>query len=189
MKEDKCTAVDFPQLIAYWFGELPEAQQSQIEEHVFGCEHCTQRLQFLAEVGSGVQAIVGQGAIGFLVTQPFIDRLRAQGMRIREYAMGPGGSVNCTITPQDDFVISRLKAPLTDVTRLDVEIQTGDAPTERRKDILFDATAGEVVSVPPAVMIRAIAAPTTMRMRLLAVDDAGERVIGEYHFNHAPHVA
>jgi len=49
----------------------------------------------------------------------------------------------------------------------------------------FDAASGEVLVVPPAAWLKTMAA-FTMQMRLIAVDETGERQIGEYTFNHSP---
>lgn len=187
MKERKCTALDLPRLTAYWLGELEEFAQSQVEEHLFGCAHCTRRLQFLAEVAGGVRALVHRGALGLSVTHAFLERLRAEGLRVREYRVGPGGSVNCTITPHDDFVIGRMQAPLQGVARLDAELLSEGQPTERHNDILFDAEMDEVLIMPTAGRVRAIQNPTVERVRLLAVDQQGERLIGEYQFKHTPY--
>lgn len=186
MNADTCKALDFAQLAAYWLGELDDGAQAQVEAHVFACEHCTQRLHFLAETGAGVRALVRQGALAVVVTPAFLDELRAQGLHLREYRVGPGGSVNCTIAPQDDFVVSRLQAPLERVARLDAEVHVEGGPHERYRDIPFAPAHGEVLMLPPAATLRAIKAPTTHRVRLLAVDDGNERVIGEYRFNHTP---
>lgn len=33
-------------------------------------------------------------------------------MRVREYRLQPGGSLNCIVAPEDDFVIAHVHAPL-----------------------------------------------------------------------------
>lgn len=40
-------------------------------------------------------------------------------MRIREYRLPPNGSVNCTVAPDDELLVTRLEAPLEGVERLD----------------------------------------------------------------------
>lgn len=186
MSADKCGVLDLAQLAAYWLGELDDAAQAQAEAHLFGCAQCAQRLHFLAETGAGVRALVRQGALAVAVTPAFLDELRAQGLRVREYRVVPGGGVNCTIAPQDDFVVSRLQASLERVARLDVELHVEGEPHERRNDIPFDPRSGEVLLLPSAARLRAIKVPTVHRLRLLAVEAGGERLIGEYQFNHTP---
>jgi hypothetical protein len=49
----------------------------------------------------------------------------------------------------------------------------------------FDARAGEALVIPSPAWLRAMPA-FTMRMRLIAVDEAGDSELGEYTFVHSP---
>lgn len=189
MSANRCAELDFSRLAAYWLGELDQTAEAQIEEHLFACAHCTERLQFLERIDRGVRALVRDGALGFSVTHAFLDRLRAEGLHVREYHLGPGGSVNCTITPQDDFVVSRLDAPLADVSRVDAVVLSEEGPSERHEDIFFDAAAGDVLLMPSPTRLRSIPRSVVEHVRLFAVDSQGERLIGEYRFNHRPYDA
>lgn len=85
-------------------------------------------------------------------------------------------------------MVSRLKAPLAGVTRLDgLETVEVAGRTERRRleDLTFDARAGEVLFAPSATELRKMSAHT-WRVQLVAVDGANERPIGEYIFLHTP---
>jgi hypothetical protein len=55
----------------------------------------------------------------------------------------------------------------------------------RLTDVPFDAQTGEVLMIPSAAWLKTMPA-FTMRMRLIAVGEAGEKPIGEYLFNHSP---
>lgn len=189
MSANRCTELDFSRLAAYWLGELDQTAEAQIEEHLFTCADCTERLQFLERIGHGVRALVQDGALGLYVTHSFLDQLRAEGLRLREYHLGPGDTVNCTITPQDDFVVSRLEAPLADVARVDAVMLSEGGLSERHEDVFFDAASGEILLMPSASRLRAIPRPVVEHVRLLAVDPQGERLIGEYRFNHTPYGA
>lgn len=57
----------------------------------------------------------------------------------------------------------------------------------RMEDVPFDATSGEVVYVPPIAFVRTLPAHSFV-VRALAVGADGERVLGEYTFNHSPHL-
>lgn len=48
------TPIGFERLVAYWLGELPEADESPIEEHLFGCASCSQRLGVCAAESWGM---------------------------------------------------------------------------------------------------------------------------------------
>ena len=178
--------IAFDTLVAYWLGELAEQAEATLEEHLFGCAHCSARLEELAALADGVRAAVDDGRVTVVVSGRFVEAMRRAGLRLREYQVDPGGSVNCTIGAEDDAVISRLRAPLAGVTRLDVVREIGGSvPEQRLTDVPFDAATGEVFMIPSAAWLKAMPAFTS-RTRLIDVGEAGERSIGEYTFNHSP---
>ena len=178
--------IDLETLIAYWLGELPD--EAATEEHVMGCAHCAQRLEWLAASAQGIRAAVKSGALGISLTPRFLQAMKDIGMRIREYAAAPGETIHCTITAQDDAVVSRLKAPLAGVGRVDAvhTLEVGGRVERRRaEDLPFDPVASEVVFTPASSELRKMPAHT-WHVQLVAVDDAGERPLGEYTFAHTP---
>jgi anti-sigma factor RsiW len=185
-----CTApVDFAALVAYWVGELAAAAEAPIEEHLFGCASCTRRLDELAALSSGTRTAVRNGAVQAVITEPLLEHMTAQGMRIREYRLAPGERVACTIRADDDAVVSRLRVPLAGVTRVDVleSLDLGDGNVQHRRieDVPFAPGADEVLALPSAAALRQLPAHT-FRVRLVAVDEAGDRPLGEYTFAHMP---
>lgn len=178
--------IGFETLVAYWLGEVPEQREAMLEEHLFGCASCTARLEELAALASGVRAAVKDGTVSMVVSAPFVEAMKQAGLCLREYRIEPGGSVNCTIGTDDDAVISRIRAPLAGVKRLDVvRLHGGGGPEVRVADVPFDAETGEVLIIPSAAWLKTMPA-FTMRMRLIAVGEAGEKQIGDYTFNHSP---
>jgi hypothetical protein len=178
--------IAFESLVAYWLGELPAQSEATLEEHFFACAQCSVRLESLVALADGVRATVEDGRVTVIVSGRFVEAMRRAGLRLREYRVDPGGSVNCTIGAEDDAVISRLRAPLAGVTRLDVVREIGGSvPDQRVTDVPFDAATGEVFMIPSAAWLKTMPAFTS-RTRLIAVGEAGERPIGEYTFNHSP---
>jgi len=178
--------IGFETLVAYWLGEVPEKREAMLEEHLFSCAYCTERLEGLAALASGVRAAVKDGKVSMVVSEPFVEAMKQAGLCLREYRLEPGGSVNCTIRADDDAVISRIRAPLAGVKRLDVvRMRGGGEPDVRLADVPFDAETGEVLMIPSAAWLKTMPA-FTMRMRLIAVGAAGEKQIGDYTFNHSP---
>jgi hypothetical protein len=177
--------IGFETLVAYWLGETPEQPEAVIEEHLFACAYCSARLEQLSAFAAGVRAAVEDGRVSLVVSGRFVEAMKRCGLRLREYRVDPGGSVNCTIAAEDDAVVSHLRAPLAGVKRLDVVRVLGGVPEQRITDVPFDAAAGEVFMLPPAAWLKTMPA-FTMRMRLIDVGEAGETPIGEYVFNHAP---
>lgn len=181
--------LQFEQLAAYWLGELLAAEADKVEEHFIACEGCAARLEWLAELSDGVRAAVRTGALGMVVSAPFVEAMKRAGMRLREYRTEPGMTTRCTIRADDDAVVSRLRASLAGAKRVDmlhrVEIGGAAQGEVRVEDVPFDPAAGELVFIPPPAALKKMPAHT-MRVRLVAVQEAGESVIGDYTFAHAP---
>jgi hypothetical protein len=190
MSSPSCTmSAPTSTLLAYWLGELDAAAESQLEEHLFGCAQCSGHLRSLVQIGEGIRRATIDGNLHGVLPASFVQRLREAGFSIREYRMQPGGSVLCTVTPEDDLVVAHLHATLQDVQQLDVlfhDVATGTH--QRMKDVAFDPASDEVVLVPNVGLLRQLGT-ATMRAELLAIENTSERVIGVYTFNHTPHGA
>ena len=189
MNAPPCAApLDERTLAEYWLDELPDDAEAAVDEHLLGCGHCSARLGELVALAGGVRAACRQGAIQAFVSDAFVRHLEAQGLRVREYRVPRNGAVDCTVTPEDDVVVSRLEAPLENVTRLDLVVHPPGLPVEVQQDVPFDPARGEVLFT--ANMARLRAMPThRLRLELVAVDGEGRRVIGDYTFNHSAHEA
>ena len=189
MADVRCAQpIEFEQLVAYWLGELAPAAESAVEEHYLGCAHCAQRLEHLSALAAGIRAAVRNGAVRAVITSSFLENMKRDGMRIREYRAEPGGRVACAIRMDDDAVASRLQVPLAGVKRVDLlesfDFGDGRTPPSRLEDVPFDPEAGEVISLPPAAALRRM--PSHMiYMQLFAVDESGDRLLGEYTFAHS----
>ncbi|HXS78629.1 MAG TPA: zf-HC2 domain-containing protein [Gammaproteobacteria bacterium] len=173
------------ELLAYWLGELDEAREQSLEEHVFACAACTKRLAAIVDLGAAIRTELLGGAFSFVTSAPFIRRIKDAGWQVREYDLPAGGSVACTVTPDDDFVVSYLRAPLRDVRRLDVLIDDTTSGKHRVNDVAFDSESGTLAAVTSTVYVKGLG-PSQRRVRLVAVDGVEERVIADYTFNHSP---
>lgn len=180
--------IELAALVAYWMGELPPADEEPLEEHLLGCAHCGERLARLAALGSGIRGAVRAGRLRAVLSAPLLERMKKEGLRLHEYRVAAGGSVNCTLRADEDGVVGRMQAALAGVKRIDLvqvlEAQ-GQEFSQRLEDIPFDPAAGEVLDFPSAAAMRTMP-PTTIRMRLVAVDESGEQTLGEYTFVHTP---
>jgi hypothetical protein len=170
-------------LVAYWLGELDESAEASLELHLLACSECSERLAGIVALADGVRRAVAEGAVRMFVTDAFVNDAARRGMRIREYRVPCNGSVNCSVAQEDELLVSRLEAPLAGVERLDAIVYVDGAQTDILRDVPFDATRGQVVWIPKLAHLRALPSHA-QRIRLMAVDRAGERVIGDYTFNH-----
>ena len=173
-------------LADYWLGDTPAAEQDRVEEHLLGCAECSGRLRALAAIGDGVRRLAHGGAFDVVVGPSFVEDAARRGLRIREYRVPAGGRVQCTVTPDDDLMISRLQGDFQGVTRLDLVARVEGFPDQRVEDIPVDPSAPEVVLSGAMPMLRALG-QTVVRLRLLAPEPDGDRLVGEYTFAHTPH--
>jgi len=172
-------------LLAYWLGELEPTAEAGIEEHYLGCGQCSRRLARLVALAREVQAAARQSDVAMVISDRFVRRLSEDGMRVREYRVPRNGSVDCTVTPDDDFVVGRLEAPLAGVQRVDVVTLGSDGAIQaHQQDVPFRPESGGVVLSPSINMLRALP-DCVMRFRLLAVGADGESTLGDYTFNHS----
>lgn len=172
-------------LVEYWLGELAHEDEQRIEEHCFGCASCSARLAEFAALGEGIRAAFRGGALHAVISPAVLGTMRRAGLRLREYPVAPGGSVQCTVEAADDFVISHLAVPLGGIERLDLLYRAGDGPEARLEDIPFDPTTGEVLYCPPPAHLKTMPAHTA-RVRLVGYARGAPRSLGEYTFNHTP---
>ena len=99
--------------------------------------------------------------------------------------MRPGQPTACTVVANDDLLVARFAADLSDAGRVDLSLcDTRGVERQRMVDIPIRADAAEVVYQESITFAKA--APTSsMIARLLAVNaDGSERLVGEYTFNH-----
>jgi anti-sigma factor RsiW len=177
---------DFAKLVEFWFGELTPEDEERLEEHLLDCAHCSEQLGELVELGTGVSSVFRSGALRAVISPAFLQKMKIAGMRLREYRVAPGSSVDCTVTAADDAVVGRLQASLTGVARLDLALLTERGEVRSRlQDIPFDPVAGEVLFCPSAAKLKQLPAHTDV-VRLIAVDEAGDRLLADYTFVHTP---
>ena len=173
------------ELLAYWLGELDAVHESRLDEHLFACSACAEQLGEIVAFGTAIRGELLRGDFGFVLPLAFVRRIKDAGLRVREYELEPGGSVQCTVTPNDDLVVAHLRAPLHDVRRLDLVIEDDKVGRLRVSDVAFDPSAGGLAMVPSVAYLRTLR-NERQRVRLVAVDGVHERVIADYTFNHYP---
>jgi hypothetical protein len=175
--------LELPVLVDYWLGDLAEADTDRVEEHLLGCDDCSLGLRQLLGMGEGIRRLAHEGAFGAVVGPGFLDTARQRGLRIREYTVPAGGRVECTVTAEDDLLVSRLCGDFRGVSRLDLVEQVEGGREQRLEDLPFDLSRGEVIVAQSMPAARSM--PTqVLRVRLLAHDAGADRLVGEYTFAH-----
>jgi hypothetical protein len=182
----KCSnPVNAAVLADYWISAQTNSEEAAIEEHLFECDYCGERLREVIALAEGIRELAREGSLRMVVSDAFLKRAAAEGLRVRQYAPPSGGSVECTVTAEDDVLIGRLAANLSGVTRIDLCV-CDDTGVEklRLSDIPFHSGASSVFYQESITFAKA--APTNkMIIRLVSFDEAGvELPLGEYTFNH-----
>jgi hypothetical protein len=174
-------------LLDYWLHDSDAASTDAVDEHLMRCDACGERLDELIALGEGVCEALRAGAVAMVTSEAFVQRLAGRGLRVREYRLPHNGSVNCSVAPDDELLVSRLAAPLQGVQRLDARAQLSTEPGVQHElpDVPFDPRTGEVVVVSKLAAVRRLPA-YTLQLTLLAVDEGGTRELGRYTFHHRP---
>ena len=136
-------------------------------------------------MGEAASRLVREGAVELVVTPSLLAKAARDGLRVREYRLAPGERVSCTVTPEDDWLVSRLLGRFEGVSRVDLVAEQEDVPVRRIEDVPFEPEAGELVVAQAMPAMRTLR-HARLRMRLLSQEKGGERLIGEYHFEHYP---
>ena len=182
----KCSnPIDAAVLGDYWLASLPKPEEEAVEEHLFDCDRCGARLREMIVLAEGLRRLAREGSLRMVVNDAFLKRAQEEGLHVREYAPPPGGGVECTVTADDDILIGRLAANLSGTHRVDLCICDERGVEQLRlPDIPSHSGASSVVYQESITFAKAMAS-SKMIARLVAVDDTGgERVLGEYTFNH-----
>ena len=182
----KCTSPIDPAMLAdYWIGIMTDPDEEAIEEHLLQCDDCGRRLRQVILLADGIRKLARTGSLRMVVSDVFLQRAAESGIAVREYRIPAGGSVECTVTAEDDILIGRVAANLSGARRVDMcicdengieEMRLPDIPVHSgRTSIAFQESITFLKSAPSMKMV----------MRLVGFDDEGsEQLLGEYTFNH-----
>ncbi len=173
-------------LLDYWTGELPAAQGEAIEEHLFACGACAERLAELEALATSIRRLTAAGRFRAAVAPSLVDLLAARGLRIRTYRPRRGETIPCGAAPEDELLVARISVDLRRVARLDVAVcDAGWAERARLVDVPMDRARNEVIFA-ERVDDPLLRTANVVRLRLLAVDAAGEHELGTYALAHDP---
>ena len=172
-------------LVDYWLEDVEGERLDAIEEHLLGCDSCSRRLRGLVALGEGVRRLAREGAVETVVTPAFLAKAAQEGLRTREYRVAPGGRVDCTVTAEDDLLVARLLGDFRGLSRLDVVAEQEGLPARRIEDVPIGPDATELIVAQAMPYMRTVL-HARLRIRLLSQEAGGERLLGEYTFDHSP---
>jgi len=177
--------IDAVTLADYWAGLLPSTEEDRVEEHLLSCDSCSQRLREIIALADAVKNLAREGSLRMVVSETFLQRAAETGSRIRRYVLPPGGSVQCTITENDDLLVGQLTADLTGAKRIDLCICDAQGVEHLRLPDVPVNTATDTIVYQESATFAKAGPDMTMRMRVVSVDEHGaDHPITEFTFNH-----
>ena len=183
-------ACEHEALERYWLGELDAATVATVEEHLFACPGCARWLEELVALQDALGELMRAGSVLAATTEAVLARAEQRGLRTRTYRIPPGGTVHCTIAPQDDANVVRLCGPFADVERVDVETVRREhgqvVSSSRSEDVPIDRSSGEIVLLNPGELIRSLPS-STFELEVVGRDASGRGTpLGRYTLEHTP---
>jgi hypothetical protein len=171
--------IAFETLVAYWAGDLEQAESDAVEEHVMGCASCTAASARVAAVSEGLRAQLPP-----VLSQEGVAKLRARGVRIADNPVLPGERKPAVFTADIDVLLHRLGGlDLARAARVDVMVsveETGDVIMQNF-DVPFERDTGEVLV---ACVKHFSAFPPNIAFSVRARDDAGNETVTSYVVPH-----
>ncbi|HET9130327.1 MAG TPA: hypothetical protein VFO86_05225 [Terriglobia bacterium] len=182
----KCAQPIDPAILAdYWVGSMAEADEEAIEQHLFECDYCGDRLRRLIVLADGIRKLAREGSLRMVVSDLFLQRATESGLTVREYKVPAGGSVECTVTADDDILIGRVAADLSGAKRVDMSICNENGVEQLRLPDIPVHPGRTSVAFQESITFMKSAPSLKMIVRLVSFNDTGnEQVLGEYTFNH-----
>jgi len=186
MTDTHCPApIGFTDVVDYWAGDLTQAEEGRIEEHVFACAGCARELAAAQALARNIVSVAREGRLHSVVTDAILNRLAADGVRIRTFTLEGSGIVPCAVWADDDLVVSRIRANFEDADS--VTIVTRQASGEeiaRVSDIALRPGQHEILNAFSAAHLRKLPA-TRVHVTVTGQTGSAERTIVEYTLEHA----
>ena len=186
MSNTRCPApIAFADVVDYWAGDLTPAEEARLEEHAFACADCARELAAAEAMVREIAAVARNGHLHSVVTDSILNRLAADGVRIRTYALEGTETVRCGVWADDDLVVSRIRVDFTDVDSVTIVTrQASGDEISRLSDVAVRPGQREILNAFSAARLRELP-PTLVQVTVTAQSGSGERTIAEYTLEHA----
>ena len=186
MTDERCSRGHaFADLVDYWAGDADHELTELIEEQIFECAECGERLADIVAMGHAVSQVVRSGRFQSILTESLLNRFARDGMRIRTYTPEAGAMIPCAVWADDDLIVARLRADFTgfEEVTLAMRRENGDElsrvsgiPIAPGQTELLDGISADRLRQIPAMRVRLVLSGTRV---------GREEIIGEYGLEHA----
>jgi Putative zinc-finger len=141
----RCTRpAEWQTLVEYWAGELSQPDEQALEEHLFGCEACSQRSGSVAAISEGFR-----GMLPPILSPERLAELRARGMTILESHFAPSERKEVPFPAEVELMVHNLGGlPLEHATRVSFSLYLESDPARMLMafdDVPFDRANGRVL--------------------------------------------
>ena len=186
MTDMRCPApIGFAEVVDYWAGELTRSEEDRIDEHVFACADCARELAAAEALARGVAAVASAGRLHGVVTDAILNRLAADGVRIRTYTLDGSGIVPCAVWAGDDLVVARIRADLSGVDAVTIVTrQASGDEIGRLSAVAVRPGQREILNAFSAERLRGLPATRVQVSVTAATGAGGERTLAEYTLEH-----
>lgn len=177
--------IGFAAVVDYWAGDLSRSEEDRLEDHVFACADCARDFAAVEVLARDIAAVVRAGRLHSVVTDAILNRLAADGVRIRAYTLEGAAVVPCAVWIDDDVIVTRIRADFADVDSVTVVTrQASGEEIGRISDVAVRHGQREILNAFSAAHLRTLPA-TRVRVTVSAGTGSGERTIAEYTLEHA----
>ncbi|HWZ92381.1 MAG TPA: zf-HC2 domain-containing protein [Polyangiaceae bacterium] len=157
--------IAWPELVAYWAGDLAPGEVDRLDEHLLSCAACSAESARVAAVAQAVRVFIPP-----VISREMLSTLRARGTRLVEHTFLPGQRQSVVFRRDLELLIHRLTGlDLSHAERvgLSVRVESTGQVLSEDPDIPFDAEEGVLIAcqrhfaaLPPDVLfeVRAVSA-------------------------------
>ena len=126
-----------------------------------------------------------EGRLHSVVTDAILNRLAADGVRIRMFTLEGPGIVPCAVWADDDLVVARIRADFAEVDSVTIVTrQASGEEISRLSDVAVRPGQREILNAFSAAHLRKLP-PTRVQVTVTAQSGTGERTIPRYTLEHA----
>ena len=177
--------IGFADVVDYWSGDLTRAEEDRIEEHVFTCADCARAFASAEALARSIATVAREGRLHSVVTDAILNRLAADGVRIRTFTLEGSGIVPCAVWADDDLIVSRIRGDFEEADSVTiVTCQASGEEISRLSDIAVRPGQHEILNAFSAAHLRKLPA-TRVSVTVTAQIGSAERTIAEYTLEHA----
>lgn len=185
MTETRCPApIAFAEAVDYWTGDLSRTDEDRIDEHAFACDSCARELAAAGALAGGTIAAARAGRLQGVVTDAILNRLAADGVRIRTFTLDGPAIVPCAVWAGDDLVVSRIRADFAGVETVTIVTrQASGEEISRLADIPIQPGQREILSAFSAAHLRGLPA-TRVHVTVAAQGPGAAGPLAEFTLDH-----